>query len=148
MLTWSASTDDVAVAGYELWRCSGAGCDPVATVAMPSGTTYLDGALAAATTYRYRVRALDTSGNASEPSAVAEATTLDGVGGPDAGASDGGAPRDGAAGSDGGTGPAGGGCGCRASRAGDGGSVLGALGLALLVRRRRWRCGAQPSGPG
>jgi hypothetical protein len=74
-LSWTASTDDVGVSGYEVWR--GSGTDPLARVAttIGTGTAYADGALAAGTAYRYQVRALDAAGNVSGPSATIAAMT-------------------------------------------------------------------------
>jgi glucose/arabinose dehydrogenase/chitodextrinase len=74
-LSWTASTDNVAVAGYRVERCQGAGCTNFAQIATPTATTYGDGGLAPSTTYRYRVRTVDPSGNLSGYSAVAQATT-------------------------------------------------------------------------
>ena len=67
-LTWSASTDDTAVSGYDVYR----GTTKVATA---TGTTYTDSGLAAATAYSYTVRARDAAGNVSAPSAAVSATT-------------------------------------------------------------------------
>ena len=55
-LSWTAATDDVGVAGYELYR----GGSLLATV---TGTSYSDRAVSAATTYSYQVRAFDAAGN-------------------------------------------------------------------------------------
>lgn len=67
-LSWSASTDEVAVAGYEV---SKDGALAMAT----GGTTAKVGSLAASTTYTFQVRARDVSGNASPLSAPVEGTT-------------------------------------------------------------------------
>jgi YD repeat-containing protein len=74
-LTWSASTDNVAVTGYAVERCLGAACSDFAAVATTAGTTYPDSGLASNTMYRYRARAFDAAGNHSAYSAIAEATT-------------------------------------------------------------------------
>jgi glucose/arabinose dehydrogenase/chitodextrinase len=74
-LSWTASTDNAGVGGYRVERCQGAGCTNFAEVATPTATAYSDTGLAPSTTYRYRVRAIDASGNFSGYSAVAEATT-------------------------------------------------------------------------
>ncbi len=76
-LAWTASTDNVAVTGYRVERCQGAGCTDFAQVGTPTGTTFTDSGLAAPTTYRYRVRAVDAAGNLSGYSSVATATTPD-----------------------------------------------------------------------
>jgi len=62
-LAWTAATDDVAVTGYRLERCAGVGCSNFAQVATPTGTTFNNTGLAPATTYGYRVRAVDAAGN-------------------------------------------------------------------------------------
>src|SRR5207245_2508577 len=74
-LAWTASTDDVGVAGYLVERCQGSGCTGFAQVATVAGTTYNDTGLAAATGYSYRVRATDAAGNLSGYSNTASATT-------------------------------------------------------------------------
>ena len=74
-LSWTASTDNVAVTGYKVERCAGAGCSTFAQVATPSGTTFNDTSLTASTAYSYRVRANDAAGNNSSYSNTASATT-------------------------------------------------------------------------
>ncbi|MEV4287729.1 glycosyl hydrolase family 18 protein [Nonomuraea bangladeshensis] len=73
-LAWNASTDNVAVTGYEVYR----GSTLVTTV---TGTTYTDTGLAASTAYTYTVRARDAAGNRSAASAAVTATTSTGTGG-------------------------------------------------------------------
>ncbi len=67
-LTWSASTDNVAVTGYRVFRGA-------AQVGTPTGTTYSDTGLTAATAYSYTVKATDAAGNLSVSSNTANATT-------------------------------------------------------------------------
>jgi fibronectin type 3 domain-containing protein len=74
-LSWSAATDNVGVAGYQLERCAGQACVNFAQVATPTGTTYSDTGVAPSTTYRYQVRAVDAAGNQGGYSGVATATT-------------------------------------------------------------------------
>ena len=74
-LGWTASTDNIAVTGYRLERCQGAGCSNFVEIATPSGTAYNDSSLLPSTTYSYRVRATDAAGNLSSYSNVATATT-------------------------------------------------------------------------
>src|SRR5262249_55940748 len=62
-LSWTASTDNVAVTGYRVERCQGSSCTNFAEVGTPSGTSFNDTGLAASTTYRYRVRAADAVPN-------------------------------------------------------------------------------------
>ena len=68
-LTWAASTDNVGVNGYRIFR----GGTQVATA---GGTSYSDTGLSASTPYTYTVAAVDAAGNASAQSAAAQATTL------------------------------------------------------------------------
>ena len=74
-LAWTASTDNVGVAGYRVERCQGVNCSNFAEIAQPSGTSFSNTGLTAATSYRYRVRAADLAGNLSAYSNVASATT-------------------------------------------------------------------------
>ena len=74
-LAWMASTDNVGVTGYRVERCQGASCTSFAQIASPTGTTFSNTGLAAGTTYRYRVRAIDAAGNLSAYSSIATATT-------------------------------------------------------------------------
>ena len=77
-LSWAAATDNVAVTGYFIERCQGAGCSTFAQIAAPAGTgtSYGDAGLNASTSYSYRVRATDAAGNLGPYSPVASATTL------------------------------------------------------------------------
>jgi chitodextrinase len=74
-LSWTASTDDVAVTGYILQRCLGAGCTAWVTIATPTGTSYSDTGLTPSTTYQYWVRATDAAGNLSAWSTIVTVTT-------------------------------------------------------------------------
>jgi chitodextrinase len=67
-LSWTASTDNVAVASYRIYRNS-------ALLATVTGTSYSDTGLAASTAYTYNVSAVDGTGNASAQSTDASATT-------------------------------------------------------------------------
>lgn len=69
-LTWSASTDNVGVVGYDVYN--GATLDKTVT----GLTTSITG-LTANTQYNFTVRAKDAAGNISEPSNVETVTTLD-----------------------------------------------------------------------
>jgi hypothetical protein len=68
-LTWAASTDNVGVAGYKIYR-NGSLLTSVTT-----GTTYSDTGLTSSTTYSYSVSAYDAAGNVSVQSASVSATT-------------------------------------------------------------------------
>ena len=84
-LSWTASTDNVGVAGYRVERCQGSTCTTFAQIGIPTGTSYNDTGLAANTTYRYQVRATDAAGNLSGYSSIGSATTqASGGGGADA----------------------------------------------------------------
>ncbi|WP_204843884.1 discoidin domain-containing protein [Saccharothrix algeriensis] len=72
-LAWTASTDNVGVAGYDVLR------DGV-VVGETTGTTYTDGGLAPSTGYGYAVRARDAAGNTSGSSNEVRATTAAGSG--------------------------------------------------------------------
>src|SRR6185295_6159760 len=75
-LTWTAATDNVGVTGYRVERCQGAGCGNFVQIATPAGTTFGNTGLLAATTYSYRVKAVDAANNVSvNYSTVATATT-------------------------------------------------------------------------
>ncbi|SEF77981.1 chitinase [Nonomuraea solani] len=73
-LAWNASTDNVGVTGYEIYR----GGTLVTTV---TGTTHTDTGLTANTAYNYTVRARDAAGNRSANSNSVSATTTGGGGG-------------------------------------------------------------------
>jgi fibronectin type 3 domain-containing protein len=74
-LTWSPSTDNIAVTGYLVGRCQGAGCTTFAKIATISATAYTNIGLLAGTSYSYRVQATDAAGNLSSYSNVVSATT-------------------------------------------------------------------------
>ncbi|MFC5704234.1 carbohydrate binding domain-containing protein, partial [Cohnella faecalis] len=67
-LTWSASTDNVGVTGYEVYRND-------VKVGTSASTSYADTGLAADTAYTYKVKAYDAGGNLSALSAPLIVTT-------------------------------------------------------------------------
>ncbi|SER14425.1 mannan endo-1,4-beta-mannosidase [Lentzea xinjiangensis] len=77
-LSWTASTDDVGVTGYEVLRAVGSGS--FAQVGSTATTTFADTGLSPSTTYRYQVRARDAAGNVSAVSGTGTATTSAGGG--------------------------------------------------------------------
>jgi YD repeat-containing protein len=76
-LSWSASTDNVRVGGYDIERCQGSGCTSFAQIATSTGASYSDSGAAQDVTYEYRVRAFDEAGNDSGYSNTASATLPD-----------------------------------------------------------------------
>ena len=70
-LTWNASSDDVAVAGYQVYRDGSS--TAIATVT--SGTSFQDTGLAPGSSHSYRDSAFDSSNNESAQSGAATATT-------------------------------------------------------------------------
>ncbi|SDH05060.1 glycosyl hydrolase family 18 protein [Nonomuraea jiangxiensis] len=70
-LAWNASTDNVAVTGYEVYRAG-------TLVTTVTGTTYTDTGRTANTSYTYTVRARDAAGNRSANSNTVTATTTGG----------------------------------------------------------------------
>ncbi len=72
-LTWGASTDNVAVTGYQISRATSA-AGPFAQIATTTATTYTNSGLASGATYYYVVQATDAAGNVSAQSNTAAAT--------------------------------------------------------------------------
>lgn len=74
-LTWSASTDNVAVTGYQVYRGTSAGfvADAASKIADTTGTSYSATGLTAGTWF-YRVTASDAAGNVSGASESVAAT--------------------------------------------------------------------------
>ncbi|MBM9502988.1 glycoside hydrolase family 6 protein [Actinacidiphila acididurans] len=73
-LTWSASTDNVGVTGYNVYRGS-------TLVGSATTTSFTDTGLSASTAYSYTVKAKDAAGNLSAASSAVSATTQAGTGG-------------------------------------------------------------------
>lgn len=68
-LAWLASTDNVGVTGYQLFRNG-------TLIGTTSSLTYNDSGLAASTQYSYTVKAYDAAGNVSAASNTATSSTL------------------------------------------------------------------------
>mgnify|MGYP000052315398 CR=1 FL=1 len=68
-LAWSASTDNIGVTGYDVYRNN-------VKIATVTGISYNDTGLVAGTSYTYFVRAKDGQGNISAASATVTATTF------------------------------------------------------------------------
>ena len=73
-LSWSGSTDNVGVSGYDVLRNG-------VQVGTTASTSYSDTGLAASTTYSYTVKAYDAAGNTSAASNAVSVTTGSGGGG-------------------------------------------------------------------
>ncbi|MNW40554.1 Alpha-amylase precursor [compost metagenome] len=74
-LSWTASTDNVGVAAYDIYRGN-------VKVGSSAATTYTDTGLTASTTYSYSVKARDAANNVSDASNVIDVKTADpGTGG-------------------------------------------------------------------
>ena len=71
-LSWTASTDNVGVTGYDIYR--GSATTPLASVA-GSVTSYVDNTATAEQTYTYKVVAEDAAGNRSAAATSASVTT-------------------------------------------------------------------------
>jgi fibronectin type 3 domain-containing protein len=67
-LSWTASTDDVAVAGYDIYRDTN-------KIGTTTNASYSDITATANTSYTYTVRAFDAAGNVSADSSPANVTT-------------------------------------------------------------------------
>src|SRR3989344_5467863 len=74
-LSWSSSADNVGVTGYRVERCTGSTCTNFVQIAVPTVTSYVDSSITLATTYRYRVRAVDAAGNLSGYSSIISITS-------------------------------------------------------------------------
>ncbi len=63
-LSWTASTDNIGVAGYEVWRSTGTWT----YLGSSTAAAYIDTTVAPSTGYYYKVIAYDAAGNKSYPS--------------------------------------------------------------------------------
>jgi chitodextrinase len=73
LLSWNASTDNVGVTGYEVWRS--VGTSTFSKVADTTTNSYTNTGLSASTNYNYYVKAKDAAGNVSAQSNTASLTT-------------------------------------------------------------------------
>lgn len=72
-LSWTASTDNVGVADYTVWRSTGtSAATKIATV---TTTSYGSTNLSPSTSYSYYIEAVDAAGNSSRASTTVSATT-------------------------------------------------------------------------
>jgi chitodextrinase len=79
-LSWSASTDNVGVTGYSVFRRQGTS-GAFSQVGSPAGTSFTSSGLSANTQYQFFVVARDAAQNTSGNSATVTATTQGGGGG-------------------------------------------------------------------
>lgn len=77
-LSWTASTDDVGVSGYDILRAPGATGGTFTQAGTSATTSFSDTGLTPSTTYRYQVRARDAAGNLSPVSGTVQVTTSGG----------------------------------------------------------------------
>jgi endo-1,4-beta-xylanase len=77
-LAWAASTDNVGVTGYQVLRAPGASGGSFTQVGTSTGNSFVNTGLAANTTFRYQVRAVDAAGNQSAVSNTVTAATQGG----------------------------------------------------------------------
>lgn len=74
-LSWTASTDNVGVTGYDVLRAPGASGGTFAVVGTSPTPSFAATGLSPSTTYRFAVRARDAAGNVSATSAAVTVTT-------------------------------------------------------------------------
>ncbi|MDP4500545.1 PQQ-dependent sugar dehydrogenase [Nonomuraea turcica] len=78
-LSWTASTDNVGVTGYDILRAPGSSGGAFSQAGTSATTSFTDTGLTANTTYRYQVRARDAAGNLSPVSNTVTVTTSGGT---------------------------------------------------------------------
>jgi glucose/arabinose dehydrogenase/chitodextrinase len=74
-LTWTASTDNIGVTGYDILRAPGTSGGTFTPAGTSATTSFTDNGLTASTSYRYQVRARDAAGNPSPMSGTITVTT-------------------------------------------------------------------------
>jgi endo-1,4-beta-xylanase len=79
-LSWTASTDNVGVTGYDILRAPGTSGGTFAQVGTSTTTSFTAGSLTAGIIYRFQVRARDAAGNTSAVSNTVTVTTQTGGG--------------------------------------------------------------------
>ena len=72
-LSWTASTDNVGVSGYQIWRAT-TSTGPFTQIGTTTATSFTNSGLITGTTYWYYVTASDAAGNVSAASNTASAT--------------------------------------------------------------------------
>ncbi len=78
-LSWNASTDNISVAGYNVYRSTTgtSGTFNKVNLQLITATSFGNGSLTASTMYTYKVTAVDTAGNESLASNIIDVRTLD-----------------------------------------------------------------------
>lgn len=71
-VSWTASTDNVGVTGYQIWRATAA-AGPFTQVGTTTSTSFVNSGLVSNRIYFYYVTASDAAGNVSAPSATQSA---------------------------------------------------------------------------
>jgi mannan endo-1,4-beta-mannosidase len=74
-LSWSRSTDNVGVTGYDILRASGSSGGTFTSVGSSATTSFAATGLSPSSTYRFTVRARDAAGNTSASSSPVTVTT-------------------------------------------------------------------------
>ncbi|MET8044343.1 PQQ-dependent sugar dehydrogenase [Micromonospora sp. NPDC005215] len=74
-LTWTASTDNIGVRSYDIFRNGSKVGTVSGTGAVPPATSFIDSGLSASTSYQYYVRAQDGQANVSPASNTVTVTT-------------------------------------------------------------------------
>jgi chitodextrinase len=74
-LTWTASTDNVGVSDYKIFRGTAGAAPTYLTTVAGTTTSFSNTGLTASTSYTYKVQALDAAGNASALSSAATTST-------------------------------------------------------------------------
>lgn len=73
-LAWTASTDNVGVTKYNVYRSTAS--TAAAVIAQPTGISYSDTSVTQGTTYTYYIRAVDAAGNISDNSNTVTSTIV------------------------------------------------------------------------
>jgi fibronectin type 3 domain-containing protein len=74
-LSWNASTDNVGVKNYNVYRGSNGATPTLLATTTTNATSYTDTTVSGSTPYTYQVQAIDAAGNLSQLSTVASVTT-------------------------------------------------------------------------
>jgi len=75
-VSWSPSTDNIAVTSYEVWRTDASGNPVQVATVSPATTNFTDSGLQSGTTYYYFIRALDAHGNYTDSQTLSVVTAV------------------------------------------------------------------------